>query len=79
MNHGHHFDIENIVDRQRREQKQKEGEARERLNEAAPALLKACKAVKQRLELIDNGSYTIISGGVFQQLQAAIDLAEKEG
>ena len=42
------------------------------------ALLEACKAVKQCLELIDDGSGKITSGCVFQQLQAAIAQAEKE-
>jgi len=48
-----------------------------RLEQAAPALLADCKAVRQCLELIDNGDGRITSGCVYQQLVADIALAEK--
>ena len=48
-----------------------------RIEQAAPALLADCKAVRQCLELIDNGEGRITSGCVYQQLVADIALAEK--
>jgi len=76
MNHGDKFDRANKADKLYIERKRKEREARERLNEAAPAMLAALQAWVLTLN-VHPTERTYYINKAKELTRAAIELAEK--